>query len=177
MRNELDELDELKNSNINDNNIIQNIIQNEESGVIYTYISQEQSNNSKFYKKLSKARRMAMYRELKSIEPRMWTREHYLIKTGLTIFAVNFSLYGLWTIYYKHYRTEYKFVGSISCSTMAKLLLFGMFILNSFVLYFNTILIHDIVYSKHYEHLSDNDFFSMYESLLLKNEKNKRLNI
>jgi hypothetical protein len=161
-------------SNINDHNKLQNKMKNEESGVIYISQyreEQSQSNKYKFNKKLSKARRMAMYRELKSIEPRMWTREHYLIKTGLTIFALNFSLYGLWTIYYKHYRSEYKFFGSISRSTMAKLWLTSMFMLNSFVLYFNTFLIHDIVYSKHYEHLSDNDFFSMYESLVLKNEK------
>jgi hypothetical protein len=137
-------------------------------------IKEEQSNIQKLYSKLSKKKRMAMYREMKSIEPRMWTREHYILKAALTVLAVNFSIYNLWTIYYKHYNTHYKYFGSISRSVSAKIWLSSIVLANSFVLYINMFLIHDIVYSQHYKYLSDEDFFSMYESLIIKSQQNKK---
>ena len=121
---------------------------------------------------LPRQRRIIMYKEMRYIEPRMWTKEHHWIRMASIVFGMNFTIYGLWNFYYKFYVPSIGFFDSVMRSNKAKILLSSIVFLNVGVYYLNTYLLHERVYREFYEKLTDEEFFEMYRSLLSKS-KNK----
>jgi len=124
---------------------------------------------------LKEFQRFNMYKEMKSVEPRVWRKEHHLARLFTTIFAVNSSLYLMFKIYYRYYNPSLGFFESlIACHRMK--MAFGLIIAIDYSAYlFNRDWLHQKVYSDYYSSLSDVDYYAMYESLI-KMTKMKEIN-
>ena len=107
--------------------------------------------------------RVKLYKEMKYIEPRIWSREHHLMRMLSLAFSVNFTIYSLWRIYYN---TNY-----LSKFLNRKIWILTMLIVNTSVFYFNIFLIHKLAYDEYYKDLTDEEFYSMYESLVFSQKK------
>lgn len=118
--------------------------------------------------KINFLQRFQMYKEMKEIESRIWTREHHMMKMLSISFGTNFSIYGIYKIYYNFYNPCIGFINSLSNSHKMKLILFSVVAVDSLIFYFNSYYIHQMVYRNYYSKISNKDFYQMYESMKTK---------
>jgi hypothetical protein len=118
--------------------------------------------------------RFQMYREMKEIEPRMWTREHHLMKMLSISFGINFTIYGIYKSYYSFYNPSIGFMDSFLNSHKMKFILFSVVTVDFLIFYFNSNYIHQMIYRDYYSTISNKDFYQMYEGMKTKSTMGKK---
>ena len=116
--------------------------------------------------KLNYGTRLTLYKSMLKHEPRIWTRNHHLIRLWTNTFTVNFSIYCLYKIYYNYYNKSLGFFDSIKNSHKIKLLLITMILVDASLIYLNYFKLHDYVYGRYYSHIPDIEYLGMYDSIV-----------
>lgn len=110
--------------------------------------------------------RFRLYKEMRNFEPRMWTRNHHLIRMATNCFVVNFTIYGIYNIYFNHYDSQVGFAESLFRSHRMKLWLFSIFALGGVLINFNYNVLDTMIYNSYYSEINDKDYYLMYEDLI-----------
>ena len=118
--------------------------------------------------------RFLLYKAMLAVEPRMWTREHHMLKMMINSFTINATIFTVYKIYYKLYNPSIGFVESLMTSNKMKVWFLATALLNYGTYYFNNKLLDKVVYHNYYSHLSSKDFYMMYESMM-RNHKMKNM--
>jgi hypothetical protein len=112
-------------------------------------------------------RRYNLYKELCLIEPRMWTKNHHLLHMLTNTFIFNFTIFGIYKIYYKLYDPEVGMIETLMRSNRFKIFIIGIITTNISLVYLNYIYLPKYVYEEYYSQLTNDEFYEMYHNLKL----------
>jgi len=120
---------------------------------------------------IDRSKRFEMYKQLVKLEPRMWTKNHHLIRMFTNSLTINMTIFAIYKIYYKYYMPDIGLVGSILQSNKMKIMISSIFIINGLLFYFNYSILHELIYESYYSHLTNKDFYIMYENMISSKRK------
>lgn len=129
------------------------------------------SNNLEY--QIDYSTRFKYYKELKEMEPRIWTRNHHSVRMLTNCCIINLTMYGLFKIYYTYYIPEHGLLKSMLISNKMKILLISLFAVDCSLYYFNYAKLDEMIYGSYYSHLTNKEFYEMYESVKIAKLKNK----
>lgn len=132
----------------------------------FNFESSKMNNLYVFKEKLNYNLRFSLYKDMLRNEPRIWTRNHHLIRLWTNTFTINFTIYCAYKVYYKFYDKNLGFLISFKNSHKMKFVLISMLLFDSFLIYLNYFKLDDYIYERYYSNISDEDYLKMHESIV-----------
>jgi hypothetical protein len=128
--------------------------------------SSKNKNSYTYKEKLNYDLRFSLYKDMLRYEPRIWTKNHHLIRLWTNTFTINFTIYCAYKIYYKFYNKNVGFLISLKNSHKMKFVIISMLVIDSFLIYLNYFKLDEHIYDRYYSNISDEDYLKMHESIV-----------